>query len=304
MDTLTTCDSATTPRIGAIAPWFGGKRVMAPLIAKELGHHRQYFEPFCGSMAVLFAKDHVGHETVNDLHDDLINLARVVADGDQAPRLYKRLQRTLFCEELLRDAAAVLNSTRDNSPSAIPNMTRAYWYFLTAWMGRNGEAGTTKISYSASVRWTPNGGSPTVRFQSAVDSLPWWHRRLSNVVILNRDAFEVINSAGDTASTALYIDSPYTADTRGTAKYLHDFESGGGMFAGADDHERLRDALERFKNARVVVSYYDSPRVRELYAGWTFVECSRHKHLTTTAGSNGQKNAPEILILNGESWAK
>jgi hypothetical protein len=39
--------------IKALAPWFGGKRNLAPLIVAELGEHRCYWEPFCGSMAGL-----------------------------------------------------------------------------------------------------------------------------------------------------------------------------------------------------------------------------------------------------------
>ncbi len=35
--------------VRALAPWFGGKRTMAPAIVAELGPHTQYFEPFCGS---------------------------------------------------------------------------------------------------------------------------------------------------------------------------------------------------------------------------------------------------------------
>ena len=32
--------------ITAIAPWFGGKRTLAPKIVQQLGKHTQYFEPF------------------------------------------------------------------------------------------------------------------------------------------------------------------------------------------------------------------------------------------------------------------
>lgn len=46
-------------------PWFGSKRTMADEIVAELGKHTQYFEPFCGSMAVLLAKQEVSQETVN-----------------------------------------------------------------------------------------------------------------------------------------------------------------------------------------------------------------------------------------------
>lgn len=39
--------------INAILPYFGAKRVLAPAIIQELGNHTAYWEPFCGSMAVL-----------------------------------------------------------------------------------------------------------------------------------------------------------------------------------------------------------------------------------------------------------
>ena len=67
-------------KIKALAPWFGSKRNLAPEIVRELGKHRKYDEPFCGSAAVLLAKEPATCETVNDLHGDLINLARVVKD--------------------------------------------------------------------------------------------------------------------------------------------------------------------------------------------------------------------------------
>lgn len=47
---------SAAPIITAIAPWFGSKRTLAPRIVAELGSHRAYWEPFCGSMAVLLAK--------------------------------------------------------------------------------------------------------------------------------------------------------------------------------------------------------------------------------------------------------
>jgi DNA adenine methylase len=95
----------------AIAPWFGGKRTMAPDIVRQLGKHVQYFEPFCGSMAVLFAKEPSRAETVNDLHRDLINLAKVLQDETAAVQLYNRLQRTIFDERLLEEAAKVLSQS-------------------------------------------------------------------------------------------------------------------------------------------------------------------------------------------------
>src|ERR1044072_5384193 len=37
-------------KISALAPWYGSKRTLAPEIVRQLGEHRAYWEPFCGSM--------------------------------------------------------------------------------------------------------------------------------------------------------------------------------------------------------------------------------------------------------------
>lgn len=308
-------------KIGAIAPWFGGKRTMAPAIVTELGKHGQYFEPFCGSMAVLMAKEPCQKETVNDLHGDLINLARVIANPTSAEMLYETLQRPLFSESMLDDARTYLESTQvPPDPTAeelrcqaiyTSHITRAYWYFIASWYGRNGTAGTARLDYQIAVRWTKGGGSPTVRWRNALESLPWWHNRLRNVVILRRDAFTILDRFEDVKETAIYVDPPYEAVTRSKGsikngrggKYLHEFDHTGGMFG--DDHQRLAEILRGYRKARIVISYYDCPRIRELYEGWTFIEHTRQKHLHAQNGRGSRpKDAPEILIINGPSYAK
>lgn len=289
------------PKIGALAPWFGGKRNLAAEIVAELGAHSAYWEPFCGSSAVLFAKPESAMETVNDLHGDLTNLLRVVA-SDACFGLYERLLRT-GCAEVLFDEAKQRIAVA--GPGDEPDADRAYWYFLVSWMGRNGTAGTRRINYQMAVRWTANGGHGPRRFASVVESLPWFHRRLRNVLVLRRDAFEVLAKIEDAPGTALYVDPPYLMETRGLGRrggrdggsaYKHDLSAG--------DHERLRDALSRFLKSRVVVSYYDSPKVRDLYGRWTVRQVYRMKNLHVQNRRGASKTlAPELLILNGPSLA-
>ncbi len=302
-----------TMKIKAIAPWFGGKRTMAPVIVEELGRHTSYFEPFCGSMAVLFAKKPSQKETVNDFHGDLVNLARVLQQRGSAERLYEKLGRVLFSDDVLWQAREQLAKP---VPAGFPSDVatswaelRAYWYFLASWMGRNGTAGTARVDYQLAVRWTASGGSPTVRWRNAVESIPWWHQRLRNVVILCRDAMSIIDRFEDCQQSALYVDPPYHSESRGCtkngrgSKYLHEFRHEANA-DGPDDHQRLRDSLQNYRKARVVVSYYDSPRIRELYEGWTFIEHYRLKNLHAQNGRGSKpKAAPEVLILNGPSYA-
>lgn len=302
---------STTPemKIKALAPWFGGKRTLAPRIVAELGKHTQYFEPFCGGLSIILSKPPSQKETVNDLHGDVVNLARVVSDEAMAPKLYDRLQRAVMSETLLAEAGDRLSDESSlqlimghwaDVPAEV-RVDRAYWFFVGCWMGRNGTAGTARMDYQIAVRWTANGGSPTVRFRNAVECIPAWHDRLRNVVILRRDAFEIIDRFEDVESTVIYADPPYAQETRGEmerpsqARYLHEFQhGGGGLFSVSEDHHaKLAKSLCRYKHARIVVSAYDCPRYRDLYKGWTFVDCRMLKLLHQQNGRGARaKEAP------------
>lgn len=297
--------SPSAMQITAISPWFGGKRTLAPAIVRQLGAHVAYWEPFCGSMAVLLAKNEAKLETVCDLHRNLTTLAMVLSVESQAVQLYDRLVRTLFCEDLLlRSRQWLLEHPDDQS------VDTAYHFFIHSWAGRNGTAGSARMNFKIAVRYTPTGGSPTVRFRAAVDSIPAWHERLRNVVILNRDAFQIIPKIPDEPLTAIYADPPYFKTSRngdGDGGYLHDFDEGVGFFTAGDDHHRLAEQLNSFKKTRVVVSYYAHPRLTELYppARWTHIDhtMAKNLHVQNKRGST-KSEAPEVLIVNGPSYAE
>lgn len=273
-------------KIKALAPWFGAKRNLAPRIVELLGPHRSYFEPFCGSMAVLLAKTEASQENVNDLHGDLINLARVIQDVIYGPAFYRRLKRMWLCEETFMEARERLLICPE--PERLPNPDRAIDFFVLSWFGRNGVVGTKSYNYGFCARWTPNGGHGGKRLASAVDSIPAWRRRMRRLTILRRDGLEFVESIEDCEGTALYVDPPYL--TKG-AEYLHEFKP--------EDHDRLAGLLHHFKKARVVLSYYDHPKLRELYPDWWREEIQVSKALAHQGrrGKNDVK-ATEVLLCN------
>lgn len=276
-------------KITAIAPWFGGKRNLAPEIVAELGQHRVYWEPFCGSMAILLVKPPCVMETVNDLHRDLVNLARVIQHPTEGPQLYRRLRRTFMAEEMFNESGSVIRSADAGDE---PDPDRAFHYFVTAWLGRNGVAGTGSYSAGFCVRYTANGGHAAKRWRSVVDTIPQWRQRLRNVTILRRDAFELLPRIDDKHGTAMYVDPPYLVKG---AKYLHDLDDA--------QHSQLAEQLSRFKDTRIVVSYYDHPRLKDLYPGWTHRKIVVSKAMANQ-GSRGAKDvkATEVLLINGESF--
>lgn len=277
-------------KIAALAPWYGSKRTLAPRIVEGIGKHHAYWEPFCGSMAVLLVKPACSMETVNDLNGDLVNLARVIRDPMKGAALYRRLRRVLASQTLLEEARAYLNG-----PGEQGDIERAEAYFVNCWLSMNGSAGThggIDSRRGISRRFSSGGGAPAVRFAGAVSSIPEWRDRLRRVMVLNDDGLMLCERIEDVDGCVIYADPPYLE--KGD-EYIHDFES--------EDHARLADALRRFKRTRVLVSYYDHPRLAELYPGWQRLELD----MTKTMGNQGRRDqtgvivkAPELLLLNWE----
>ncbi|KKK94505.1 hypothetical protein LCGC14_2682230, partial [marine sediment metagenome] len=157
-------------------------------------------------------------ETVNDLHRDLVNLAKVIQDKELGSQLYDKLCRTLYAEDFFREAKERWISFPKNI-HCDPDILRAYDYFVSSWMGMNGVSGTERCNYQFAVRWCRGGGHGARRWQSVVDSMPAWHKRLRNVVIIQRDAFEVLGNIKDQEGVAVYCDPPYFDKSD---KYVHD----------------------------------------------------------------------------------
>lgn len=279
-----------------LVSWYGSKAEMAEAIIDYLGPHRAYYEIFAGSMAVLLSKPAAPHEHVNDLHGDLINLARVVA-SDDAYALFERCTRTLACETLFREARQRVIEAADRSP-----LDRAYDFLLYSSIGTQGRNGTGNTAHGWEFQCPPVNTAST-RWESVVKSIPAWYERLRHVTISSMDVFDLLTQIEDRPDVAIYADPPYVYGTV-DRRYLHDF--------APEDHERLAIGLGRFASAKVVVSYYDHPLVRDLYgdaARWQIIDASKRKSMSRTASTAEKRNvvSPEILILNraaSDDWAR
>lgn len=281
--------------ITAIAPWFGGKRTLGTTIAAEFGPHRAYWELCCGSLAVPFAKEPASMTTCIDMHGDLTNLAFVLQSEVMAAELYGRLARTVLSREIFLQAAEFIRNVPPPFGDAPADIDRAYQYFVVSWFGRNGVAGTGSYNAGFCVRYTKNGGHAATRFKSAVESIPDWHDLMRTWTILRDDIFKHLPRIEDAKGVVIYVDPPYL---KKGAKYLHDF--------GPEHHVRLAAELKRFRQTRVVVSYYDDPQLADLYPDFTKIHLKANKALV----NQGMRDAgvavvaTEVLLINGESFTQ
>lgn len=67
--------------MNAVLKYPGAKNKIATQICSYIPEHKVYLEPYAGSLAVLFNKQRSHIETVNDLHDEVVNFFRVVRFG-------------------------------------------------------------------------------------------------------------------------------------------------------------------------------------------------------------------------------
>lgn len=279
--------------VTSLAPWYGAKRTIAHQIVRAIGPHRAYFEPFCGSMAVLFAKPKAVFEVVNDLNGDLTNVAWVLQSRRLKARLLVALHDTLCSEAHYRHCREQLLMPFAASPLA-PDWKRAYVALCVWWMGRSGMAGTRPSRTSFAARYTDRGGSAGGRFANLIECLPAFADRLRRVDVLNRCGLEVLGKIEDRATTAVYCDPPYVVKA---AEYAHDFADA--------DHDRLAAAVSRFRSARVVVSYYPHPRLEALYPRdrWAWVEVDVSKNIMNTRRETVGQRATELLLVNDPTAA-
>lgn len=234
--------------------------------------------PFAGGMSELV---HIKARTlaVNDLHRHVINLARVVADPSMGPLLIRRLRRLPFHPDMLKSAQARCDNwdwTQD------PWSTEAAEaYFVCAWMGRSGEAGTGReFNGKTAMRWEAGGGDSCVRFRSAIEGLRDWRKILVRATFTTMDVFDFLDKCKDRKGHGIYCDPPFPGP--GDA-YKHKFTLA--------QHSNLRDKLTSYNQTRIVCRFYDAPLIRDLY----IPECWTWHHLQGRKQTNDA--APEVLLL-------
>lgn len=285
------------PVLGGTLPYYGSKRAQADEIVAEFGPHRGFAELFCGSLAVTLAKAPVSMEIVNDLYGDVTNLTRVLA-SDRWAELCARVDRTPMAYVLHEEAKLRTAGECPVAPSVAEvgdlHVDRAYWFLVLSWQGINGVTGTGRCNMQVARRFTVGGGHGAQRWQGVADSMPFWHRRLKDVLIDQMNGIDLAERLADDGAWVIYADPPYWQ--KGD-KYVHDFTP--------EDHERLAAVLSAKRRTRVVVSYYDHPEIRRLYAGWNILDRSRTKALVNQGMRDATGEtvvAPEILIINGPSF--
>jgi DNA adenine methylase len=272
--------------------WYGGKFYLAKWIVNQFPPHLHYVEPFFGGGAVFFARDpnkdwFAGDptfqgrseqrgcsEVINDIHGDLVNFYKVVRDSNAFYDFSKQVRLQPFCEHVWMKSQALLAD-----PQTLP-VPRAVAFFFKMRMSRQGMGS----DFATLTRNRTRGriSEQVNAYLGAVENLVEVHERLQRVVILNRDAIDVIKTQ-DGPRTLFYLDPPYMGAVR-ERPGQYDFE------LADEQHEQLLETLSRIEGKFLLSGY-----ANELYNTWAD-RCGWSCETKEQANHASSKKVKDVMV--------
>lgn len=255
-----------------LIPYIGGKHRLAKRLAEIIvgTGADTVVDVFAGSAAVLLAVTDSGikKRVYNDIDRDLVNLFRVVADREQRRALFQLLRwtppaRAIFEEDHVRYVAGGFSFCAIADPV---QRARATFYRHMFSFGGKVRSGGFSVSIKDEYHIKEVG-----RYRNTLKRLVRAGEFFRTTVIENQHYSDLIRFYGRRSEVCLFCDPPYlgTEDC-----YSH-------RFKGAD-HVFLAEQLNACK-AAVVITYYDSPILRELYSPpiwtWTSIQATKNSQL-------------------------
>ncbi len=255
--------------------WVGGKSRLRKAVIALLPPHTCYVEPFAGAAWVLFGKPPSEVEVLNDLDGDLINFFRVLKHQPQ--ELLAAFRWELVARAEFERLAAL-------DPTQLDAVARAHRFYYLIMAGWGGELLYPRFQTSIT-----DGGHGN-RLIGALETLEARiapiHARLRTVLIENLDWAACLDRY-DRPGTVMYLDPPYPDNGCNYVHNMRDWES----------HARLAQRLQHTA-CQWILSLYDTPRVRELYADYPIVPVQSASGMKVQKTGSARVVNREVLITN------
>ncbi len=226
--------------IASAIKWHGAKSYLAKKIVGLMPPHIHYVEPYFGGGSVLFEKDPEGvSEVVNDLNEELTVFWQVLQSDVLFAEFIRLCEATPFSENEYHESEWAEHFADLSWPE------RAWRFFIRC---RQSLAGRMQGFTAISRNRTRRGMNEQVSaWLTAIEGLPAVHARLKRVLILNRDAIDVIRQQ-DGPQTLFYCDPPYLHETRATTgEYKHEMTN--------EQHADLLELLAGIKGKFLLSGY-------------------------------------------------
>lgn len=262
-----------------IISYYGGKAKLAETLIEWFPEHDNYMEPFAGGLSVFFKKAKAKWTAVNDLDKDISNLYYVCSRIDLFEQFKERaffLVQSKEIYDIIREAIP-----KSKSNIKIPDVQRAVDYFFYITTSFNNRPGT---SLSKNVqKWETH----------LLEKLKKSRKKLDNVIIENMDVNEFIKKYSSKRNAMWFFDPPYYV--------ANDTQYYGHVFARYQHHrfKETIDLLNKNDTARIMITYDDHPKIRELFRDYFIKEVGvKYSSTYEVVETN------EIVITNYELYDK
>jgi DNA adenine methylase len=273
-------EATTSARTKPLISWAGGKgkllKGILPVLPATFG---RYFEPFAGGAALFFRLRPKG-AYLADANPHLVRIYRAVRD---------RVDDVIFA---LREH----KNDRDYYDSVKADFNAGYgddiWRAAALmYMNKAGFNGVCRFNNSGEYNVPFGDGEPKTLCD--VDNIRACSALLQESTVEQAD-FRVVESLAKPGDL-VFLDSPYLPEKAGSfVKYTKDGFS-------AQDHEDVAALFRRLaaRGVHVLASNSETPKARELYAGFEIRTLTRANSVNSKASARGGK--AEILVLGG-TW--
>lgn len=252
--------------------YYGGKQTMLKHILPLIPEHTLYTELFCGGCAVLFAKEPVDCEVINDLDRSLVNFYLVAKRHYQL--LKEEIDATLHCRDQHAHARHILKYPDFFSP--------AQWAWAVWTMSKIGFASKQDGTFGYD-----RIGTTTQKVANTKDAFTEdICRRLENVTVENDDALRIIKWY-DREGAFHFVDPPYINSDCGHYE---------GLF-NPEDMQRLIELLAVVRGKFMLTMYpYDAIGIAAAQYGWIIHRVER----TISASKDVRRKQEEWIVCNYE----
>jgi DNA adenine methylase len=229
-------------RVTSPLGWFGGKYNLAKWIIALMPKHQCYVEPFFGAGHILFNKQKVKVEVINDIDDRVYALFKVLSDENTFKEFVNKIW-FLGCHEKVYNE--MVEKLEDKSLSMVDKAV-AFLY-------------VNKLSLSGNVDTYFMGHSKALA--NVKNNLLSVYKRLKGVDIYCGDWKRVVEKY-DKEDALVLLDPPYVEETRSNSmgKYINELSD--------KDHEEIVDVCLRLKSKVILCGYQNKIYERLEQNGW------------------------------------
>lgn len=243
---------------------FYGYKVLYPFLQSP---HSEFREVFAGGASVFLGKALVETNWINDKDAELVNFYRLISDPVKRRKLSKLLDKEVATRE--RHAEVLKMDPKSE-------LDHAFKYFYLNRTSFSGIMHKPRWGYALGSSITPD------KWASIIEPVG---EKMANAKITQLDFRDVITAPGKKNDVLLYLDPPYFQASK--AIYKNEFS--------VQDHIDLAQLLKKTP-FRFVLSYEDSPQVRELYQ-WANLNTTNFTYYMSEAR---RQDGRELIITNFE----